>query len=111
MDRAKDLKEQTWDRLPEEGQDLAKEATKEGAGKAWEKVKQSKTLGKAAKRAEKAVKPLAKKATRFVAKKANPVVGAITAPGTMSAPSSRGSSPRRRACGSGNGSRKTSFIP
>ena len=78
VDRAKDLKEQTWDRLPKEGQDLAKEAAKEGAGKGWEKVKQSKTLGKAAKRAEKAVKPLAKKATKFVAKKANPVVGAFS---------------------------------
>ena len=78
VDRAKAVKEQTWDRLPEEGQDFVKEATKEGAGKAWEKVKQSKTLGKAAKRAEKVVKPLAKKATKFVAKKANPVVGAFS---------------------------------
>ena len=74
VDSARDLKEQTWDRLPEEGQDFVKEATKEGAGKGWEKVKQSKTLGKAAKQAEKAVKPLAKKAAKFVAKKGIPVV-------------------------------------
>ena len=78
VDSARDLKEQTWDRLPEEGQDLAKEATKEGAGKGWEKVKQSKTLGKAAKQAEKAVKPLAKKAAKFVAKKGIPVVNYYT---------------------------------
>ena len=78
VDSARDLKEQTWDRLPEEGQDLAKEATKEGAGKGWEKVKQSKTLGKAAKQAEKVVKPLAKKAAKFVAKKGIPVVNYYT---------------------------------
>ena len=77
-DSARDLKEQTWDRLPEEGQDLAKEAAKEGAGKGWEKVKQSKILGKAAKQAEKVVKPLAKKAAKFVAKKGIPVVNYYT---------------------------------
>ena len=78
VDSAKDIKEQTWDRLPEEGQEFVKEATKEGGEKLWEKAKESKTLGKAAKRAEKVVKPLAKKATKFVAKKANPVVGAFS---------------------------------
>ena len=78
VDSAKDIKEQTWDQLPEEGQELIGEAAKEGAGKVWEKARQSKTLGKVAKQAEKVVKPLAKKAATFVAKKANPVMGSFS---------------------------------
>ena len=68
-----DIKKNTWDQVPEEGQEFIKEATKEGAEKVWEKAKQSKTFGKAAKQAGKVVKPLAKKTATFVAKKANPV--------------------------------------
>ena len=78
VDDAKAIKEQTWDQLPEEGQKFISEAAKEGAEKAWEKARQSKTFGKVAKQAGKVIKPLAKKAATFAAKKANPVVGAFS---------------------------------
>lgn len=77
-DRAKAVKKNTWDQLPKEGQEFIKEAAKEGAEKVWEKAKQSKTFGKAAKQVGKVVKPLAKKTATFVAKKANPVIGAFS---------------------------------
>ena len=77
-DSVTDIKKNTLDQVPEEGQEFIKEATKEGAEKVWEKAKQSKTFGKAAKQAGKVVKPLAKKTATFVAKKANPVIGAFS---------------------------------
>ena len=113
VDSAKEIKEQTWDQLPEEGQEFVKEATKEGAGKSYgRRPKESKTLGKAAKRAEKVVKPLAKKAAKFVVKKGNPRRQCLTPPGRTCRHLSfdEAYSPRRRACGSGNGSRRTSSI-
>ena len=77
-DRAKAVKMDTWDQLPEEGQEFITKAAKEGAENVWEKAKQSKTFGKAAKQVGKVVKPLAKKTATFVAKKANPVIGAFS---------------------------------
>ena len=77
-DRAKAVKKDTWDQLPKEGQKFIKEAAKEGGEEVWEKAKQSKTFGKAAKQVGKVVKPLAKKTATFVAKKANPVIGAFS---------------------------------
>ena len=77
-DRAEAVKKKTWDQLPKEGQEFIKEAAKEGGEEVWEKAKQSKTFGKAAKQVGKVVKPLAKKTATFVAKKANPVIGAFS---------------------------------
>ena len=77
-DRAEAVKKNTWDQLPKEGQEFIKEAAKEGGEEVWEKAKQSKTFGKAAKQVGKVVKPLAKKTATFAAKKANPVIGAFS---------------------------------
>ena len=47
-DSVTDIKKNTWDQVPKEGQKFIKEAANEGGEEVWEKAKQSKTFGKAA---------------------------------------------------------------